>query len=574
MIKHVQKTKPLFHKTKKLIFTIATTLCFSQLMAGTWYVNDGSLTGDVFTTAIGNDANTGTSADPFATVQFAINTAAAGDTIYVDAGTYSSADITVSKTGIVLRGAKFGVPAGPDASPVGRGTDESIIDASIYYGQSRDGIVVDGFTIDAGTRLRGIEARGLNSVIINNIVTGTITPFVQQAGISTRANAPNRVHSYQISYNNVQGFRFGIYMDGNTENQSEISFNYVTGCFSAGFVLTASNGHILKANVSDNNSTGLLCLKANNLIQQNTFTNNTIAGIRLAATSQTSGNNILFNFITNNAVGIALTEDDPGAVNNSANYNFITPNVLNIGNAHTANFNATCNWYGTTDVVTIASLIAGNVLYNPFLTDGIDTDPDYGFQPITTCIVAPIILTDFNATTKDYDVVLRWKTSSEINSSYFSIERSLDGIHFSPIGRVAANGFTSTTSNYSFTDNKPVNFDKPTFYRLNMVDRDGSSKNSKILNVTLKTNGSKLQQVYPNPVTAGALINANFIAANAENINISLVNAVGQVLTNAVFQAQKGSNQISMKVPAGANGVNFLVIKSAGVVQKVPVYIQ
>lgn len=573
MMKHMQKLKYLVCNAKTLILTAISVFFLGNAEAGTWYVNDASLTGDVFTTAIGNDANAGTSAAPFATIQFAIATAIAGDTIYVDAGSYSSADITISKSGIILRGAKFGIPAGPAASPAGRGTNESVIIASIYYGQSRDNIVVDGFTITAGTRLRGIEARGLNSAILNNIITGTVTPLVQQTGISTRANAPNRVHSYHIAYNNVQGFRYGIYMDGNTENASEISFNYVTGCFTAGYVLTASNGHHLKANVSDNNGQGLLCTKGNNLIEQNTFTNNAATGIRLAATSQTSGNTIQYNYITNNTTGIALTEDDPGASNNSAQYNYITPNNINVSSSNTANFMAACNWYGTTDLVTIASQITGNVLFNPVLTDGIDTDPDYGFQPNTTCSVLPIILAEFNAVIKDYDVILKWKTSSETYGSYFNIEKSLDGMNFTAIGRIATNGFGSA-STYSFTDNKPVNINRPTFYRLNMVERDGHSKKSGIINVTLRANGSKVQQVYPNPVRAGATINVDLIAAAPQEVNILLVNAGGQALRSYRYYAQKGSNHIPVEIPGNASAVSFLIIKSSDLDKKIPVYIQ
>jgi hypothetical protein len=195
MNKTLRKQNPLLIYTRTLLL-LATGMFFANRShATTWYVNDASLTGDIFTSAIGNDANAGSIAAPFATIQFAINTAAIGDTIYVDAGTYVEPTITISKSGIVLRGAKFAVSAGPAASPAGRGTDESIIQGSVYYGASRDNISIDGFTVNMGSATRGIEARGMNSTIINNIVTGTLDMFTQQAGISTRANAPNRPHS-------------------------------------------------------------------------------------------------------------------------------------------------------------------------------------------------------------------------------------------------------------------------------------------------------------------------------------------------------------------------------------------
>lgn len=575
MIKKLHKKKSSPNYTRNFMLVALGILFLSTANATNWYVNDASLTGDVFTSATGNDANAGTPAAPFATVQFAINTAAIGDTIYVDAGTYTSADINITKSGIVLRGAKFGISAGPAATPVGRGTNETIIIAGLYYGQSTDNISIDGFTINAGTLLRGIEARGLNSVIINNIVTGTVTPFVQQAGISTRANAPNRTHSYLISHNNVRGFRYGIYMDGNTENPSEISYNYVTNCFTAGFVLTASQGHHLKANVSENNLLdGLLCIKGGNIIDQNTFSGNGRYGVRLAASGFTAGNSIVNNYLTLNDTAIALTGDNAGASGNVANYNSITSNVFNITNANAANFNATCNWYGTVVPALIAAQINGNVTFNPFLADGVDTDPIDGFQPITTCIVTPVVLTAFTVTVKNYDVLLNWQTASEVNSSHFSIEKSVDGQHFTAIASVAAQGFSDVRVNYNFTDNKPVNFNKPTYYRLNMVDRDGSSKYSKVLSVVLKTNGSYVHKVYPNPVKAGDVLHTSFISETSQEVTLSFVNVTGQSLHQYKFQAIKGANLFDINIPTdAAAGVNFLLIRSTGNVKQVPVYI-
>jgi hypothetical protein len=55
-----------------------------------WYVNDNSTSGDIYTTAIGNNANAGTSASaPKLTLSAAFTAAAAGDIIYVDKGTFT-----------------------------------------------------------------------------------------------------------------------------------------------------------------------------------------------------------------------------------------------------------------------------------------------------------------------------------------------------------------------------------------------------------------------------------------------------------------------------------------------------
>ncbi|RZK24751.1 MAG: DUF1565 domain-containing protein, partial [Hymenobacter sp.] len=63
----------------------------AQTSAAVLYVNDGSTSGDVFTTAVGNDGTgDGSAAAPFATVARAL--AQAGpttQTIFIDAGTYA-----------------------------------------------------------------------------------------------------------------------------------------------------------------------------------------------------------------------------------------------------------------------------------------------------------------------------------------------------------------------------------------------------------------------------------------------------------------------------------------------------
>ncbi|MFN8246058.1 MAG: T9SS type A sorting domain-containing protein [Ferruginibacter sp.] len=548
-------------QVRLLVFS-GMLLSFIPSFATTWYVNDGSLSGDVFTTAIGNDANPGTAASPFASIQFAINSAATGDTLYVDAGTYTETILDINKS-LVIRGAKFGIPAGPAAVPVNRGTNESVIIGGVYYGQSIDNISFDGFTVNTGINARGISARGLNSVVINNIVIGIPNPAIQQLGIATRANGPLRLHSYLIRNNNVTGFRFGIYFDGNLENPSEISYNYVANCFTTGFVLTGSNGHLYRGNVSNNNNQGMVISKGSLSILENTFSNNTLYGIRIIGTASTANNNIENNFIQDNGIGIGLTDPDPAAVNNQAHYNSFTGNGTNIDNAHSDNFNATCNWLESADQVLIAATINGPVTYVPFLTDGIDSDPSTdGFQPATTCVVVPVILQSFTGQVKNQAVNLQWQTSTEVNSSHFMVERSIDNNNFEAIGIVRAQGFSNQLVDYRFTDQKPP-FDRPVYYRLRMVDLDGSFKHSRIIRLMLTSYGDFVQQVYPNPVKAGDRIQVDFVSATARTLQLALVSATGQIIQTYAQQVFKGNNRLNLVVPLKQEGIYFLTGKTA-----------
>ncbi|MEW5692213.1 MAG: DUF1565 domain-containing protein [Candidatus Hydrogenedentota bacterium] len=52
-------------------------------------MNDTSTAGDSWCTAIGADTGIGTADTPFLSIDSALAAASAGDTIYIDAGTYS-----------------------------------------------------------------------------------------------------------------------------------------------------------------------------------------------------------------------------------------------------------------------------------------------------------------------------------------------------------------------------------------------------------------------------------------------------------------------------------------------------
>ncbi len=108
----------------------------------------------------------------------------------------------------------------------------------------------------------------------------------------------------------------------------------------------------------------------------------------------------------------------------------------------------------------------------------------------------PVELKRFKATPESGRVKLEWKTVSEINAKVFVVERSADGVHFETIHFVDSKGAISTPAQYSTTDRSPI-FGW-NYYRLRMIDNDGSFDYSPIEVVKFKDNGSIL--AYPNPV--------------------------------------------------------------------------
>ena len=121
-----------------------------------------------------------------------------------------------------------------------------------------------------------------------------------------------------------------------------------------------------------------------------------------------------------------------------------------------------------------------------------------GFGAGVAGVALPVQLLDFKAKLLANAVVLDWTTSSELNSHYFEVERSYDGINFTKAGTINAAGNSSLPLNYSFTD--PSVAQENNFYRLKQVDRDGKWVYSKVVSISYQGKANRLR-VINNPFT-------------------------------------------------------------------------
>lgn len=95
----------------------------------------------------------------------------------------------------------------------------------------------------------------------------------------------------------------------------------------------------------------------------------------------------------------------------------------------------------------------------------------------------PVELVFFSARVQEGEVRLAWRTASEINSWYYSVEHSTDGRRFSEVGDLDAAGFSHHNIDYSF-NHRPVGGGTQ-YYRLKMVDLDGTYEYSPVQAVDL-----------------------------------------------------------------------------------------
>ena len=157
----------------------------------------------------------------------------------------------------------------------------------------------------------------------------------------------------------------------------------------------------------------------------------------------------------------------------------------------------------------------------------------------------PIKLLSFTGINKEEYNFLNWQTSSEINSHYFDIERSVNGIVFEKIGRTTASGNSSTIKSYSFTDNQIKNT-AVLYYRLKQVDLDGKIDYSKTILINAKNNNGI--STFPNPTIT--TLNVTYNTQKASSYVVS--DNTGKVFKRGATTSQinistlsKGSYQIT-----------------------------
>jgi hypothetical protein len=168
----------------------------------------------------------------------------------------------------------------------------------------------------------------------------------------------------------------------------------------------------------------------------------------------------------------------------------------------------------------------------------------------------PVTLLNFTAIkTSASTATLQWETSSEKNSSYFSVEKSFDGVHFSEIGMVKAYGNSSSPITYKFN----MDFNATSYYRLKIMDFDGSYTYSNIRALEQKDNISSVR-IVESRLEISASVNED------TEWSVSIYSLLGQEYYHEKLSLKKGLNSLSKELDFhGSQGAKIIrIIDSQG----------
>ena len=154
---------------------------------------------------------------------------------------------------------------------------------------------------------------------------------------------------------------------------------------------------------------------------------------------------------------------------------------------------------------------------------------------------------------------LSWTTASEVNSAYFAVERSVDGVAFAEVSQVAAAGSSATTRAYQYLDAAPLA--GTSYYRLHQVDRDGTSAYSAVVALG---RASALSSTNPQvfPTVFEAELHVALPEAAPQLATVQLLTAEGRPVYSQVVQLG-AVPQALPALPALAPGVYLLRVATA-----------
>ncbi|QSE96286.1 T9SS type A sorting domain-containing protein [Fulvivirga lutea] len=151
----------------------------------------------------------------------------------------------------------------------------------------------------------------------------------------------------------------------------------------------------------------------------------------------------------------------------------------------------------------------------------------------------PVTLVSFDGMLTDESVLLKWKTSTEINNDYFELQRSANGLDYETLAVIQGNGNSTRLIEYTYSDVKPMAGNN--YYRLKQVDFDGkvTIDHRVVLVEYIPQNFTLLFNVYPNP-TSENNINVRVTANQDVPVRLELFDLFGK----KVFSNEYSSSEL------------------------------
>ncbi len=233
---------------------------------------------------------------------------------------------------------------------------------------------------------------------------------------------------------------------------------------------------------------------------------------------------------------IVVTSFQTGAVNTTVNFT-LKLKLVTLGGVY-ASVPLQSNITG------LSAILGSNDLSNDPTTVAPDDPTTLTFCPNITL---PVRLLSFNGAYKNNATQLNWASDNQVNFAFYEIERSNDGINFSGIATKAATQSTnSAREEYQYNDNLDAVNGNVFFYRLKMVDTDGTFKYSSVIVIRKDQKSIVGITISPNPIVTGGMATVKFEANTRSAVEFKVVDMAGRVVLKQQNNVTEGINSIAI----------------------------
>jgi len=184
--------------------------------------------------------------------------------------------------------------------------------------------------------------------------------------------------------------------------------------------------------------------------------------------------------------------------------------------------------------------------------------------PLAAGTSLPVTFSGFNVSCRGNGTLISWATESELNSSYFVVEKSLNGRDWSSIGKINAAGNSQSRKSYQYFHPQTGK----ALFRVKEYDLDGKTTLTAIASANCES-GIANTTIFPNP--AKDIVKVSINSQTGERVQLQITDVEGRKLRNKSASLIAGSNQVELNLSGLADG-NYLlqVIRSQTISESIP----
>ncbi len=394
--------------------------------------------------------------------------------------------------------------------------------------------------------IMGSSATTFNNLTLNN---GNILTLSPTSGITTTVSNLLTLTSGNVILGN---FDLAIGSVGTSGN--------ISGANATSFIVTNGTGTLNQFNIGSGKRTSVLFPVGINStsytplqldLAGTTATDNFKVAVRQGVKEQGSTGNEL----TANAVNRTweLSEGTSGGSSVVVTLNWSSSEELTGFDRAASSVSYTYNgtWWET-DVTGSATAAAG--MYSR--TSGILTT----VAPLRVAnhgITLPVELVSFDGKCDEGMIKFEWTTASETNNDYFTIEQSVDGETFKPVGYISGAGNSNYSINYQYRHES----DGAGLYRLKQTDFNGRSETFRIISVKSCASSDELK-LFATYAGSDQVHVSIFSPADQKTI-LTIYENSGKQVFHSENELKAGANMIPVETDHLSPGIYFITVYNA-----------